>query len=62
MALSRGAIEAAAPDQSALKAAASLLKPAKWPLRAALTGRRSFPFWAASFEARPSAKAYRLGR
>jgi hypothetical protein len=34
MALSRGAIEAAAPDQGALTAAAALLKPAKWPLRA----------------------------
>lgn len=33
MTLSRSAIEAMAPDQSALKAAAGLLKPAKWPLR-----------------------------
>jgi hypothetical protein len=34
MALSRSAIEAMAPDQSALTAAAALLKPCKWPLRA----------------------------
>lgn len=34
MVLTRAAIEAMAPDQSALKAAAGLLKPAKWPLRA----------------------------
>ncbi len=34
MTLSRSAIEAMAPDQSALTTAASLLKPAKWPLRA----------------------------
>jgi hypothetical protein len=34
MALTRGSIEAMAPDQSALKAAAGLLKPAKWPLLA----------------------------
>lgn len=34
MTLSRSAIEAMAPDQGALKAAAGLLKPAKWPLRA----------------------------
>ncbi|MCE3289476.1 MAG: hypothetical protein K0R83_1488, partial [Caulobacter sp.] len=34
MALTRGSIEAMAPDQSALKAAAGLLKPAKWPLMA----------------------------
>lgn len=34
MALTRGAIEAMAPDQSALTAASALLKPAKWPLRA----------------------------
>lgn len=33
MALSRGEIEAMAPDQSALKAAAGLLKPAKWSSR-----------------------------
>jgi hypothetical protein len=34
MVLTRGAIEALAPDQSALTAAAGLLKPAKWPVRA----------------------------
>ena len=34
MGLTRSAIEAMAPDQSALKAAAELLKPAKWPVRA----------------------------
>jgi hypothetical protein len=34
MGLTRGAIEAMAPDQSALTAASSLLKPAKWPVRA----------------------------
>jgi hypothetical protein len=34
MGLTRSAIEAMAPDQSALKAASALLKPAKWPLRA----------------------------
>ncbi|MBV8191214.1 MAG: SWIM zinc finger family protein [Alphaproteobacteria bacterium] len=34
MSLSRSAIEAMAPDQSALSAAAKLLKPAKWPSRA----------------------------
>jgi hypothetical protein len=34
MPLSRSAIEAMAPDQSALSAAAALLKPGKWPLRA----------------------------
>ena len=33
VALSRSAIEAIAPDQSALKAAAGLLKPAKWDAR-----------------------------
>jgi hypothetical protein len=38
MALTRASIEAMAPDQSALKAAAGLLKPAKWPLRAASGG------------------------
>jgi hypothetical protein len=34
MGLTRGAIEAMAPDQSALTAASALLKPAKWPVRA----------------------------
>jgi hypothetical protein len=34
MDLTRSAIEALAPDQSALTAASALLKPAKWPLRA----------------------------
>lgn len=34
MALTRGTIEAMAPDQSALKAAAGLLKPKHWPVRA----------------------------
>jgi hypothetical protein len=34
MALARTAVEALAPDQSALTAAAGLLKPAKWPVRA----------------------------
>lgn len=34
MGLTRTAIEAMAPDQSALTAASALLKPAKWPLRA----------------------------
>jgi SWIM zinc finger len=34
MGLTRSAIEAMAPDQSALKAASALLKPAKWPVRA----------------------------
>ncbi len=34
MGLTRSAIEAMAPDQSALTAASSLLKPAKWPVRA----------------------------
>jgi hypothetical protein len=34
MGLTRSAIEAMAPDQSALAAAAALLKPAKWPVRA----------------------------
>jgi SWIM zinc finger len=34
MVLTRSAIEAMAPDQSALKAASALLKPAKWPVRA----------------------------
>lgn len=34
MGLTRGAIEAMAPDQSALKAASGLLKPGTWPLRA----------------------------
>ncbi len=34
MELTRSAIEAMAPDQSALTAAATLLKPAQWPLRA----------------------------
>ena len=33
MALTRGAIEAMAPDQSALAAASKLLQPAKWPSR-----------------------------
>ncbi|WP_119302775.1 SWIM zinc finger family protein [Dongia deserti] len=33
MALTRGAIEAMAPDQSALAAASKLLQPAKWPAR-----------------------------
>jgi hypothetical protein len=32
--ITRSAIEALAPDQSALTAAAALLAPAKWPLRA----------------------------
>src|SRR5262249_50782450 len=34
MGLTRSAIEAMAPDQSALSAASALLKPAKWPGRA----------------------------
>jgi hypothetical protein len=34
MALTRTAVEALAPDQSALTAAGGLLKPAKWPVRA----------------------------
>ena len=34
MEMTRAAIEAMAPDQSALAAASALLKPAKWPLRA----------------------------
>src|ERR1700677_4854110 len=34
MDMTRSAIEALAPDQSALAAASALLKPAKWPLRA----------------------------
>jgi len=34
MGLTRSAIEAMAPDQSALTAASALLKPAKWPVRA----------------------------
>ncbi len=34
MTLTRSAIEAMAPDQSALSAASALLKPAKWPVRA----------------------------
>jgi hypothetical protein len=34
MALTRGEIEMMAPDKSALQAAAGLLKPAKWPVRA----------------------------
>jgi hypothetical protein len=34
MALTRNAIEAMAPDQSALTAASALLKPSKWPVRA----------------------------
>ena len=34
MTLTRSAIESMAPDQSALSAAAALLKPAKWPVRA----------------------------
>jgi hypothetical protein len=34
MGMTRTAIEAMAPDQSALTAASALLKPAKWPLRA----------------------------
>jgi hypothetical protein len=34
MALTRNAVEALAPDQSALTAAGGLLKPAKWPVRA----------------------------
>lgn len=34
MGVTRSQIEAAAPDQAALKAAGGLLKPAKWPLRA----------------------------
>jgi hypothetical protein len=34
MGLTRSAIEAMAPDQSALSAASALLKPAKWPMRA----------------------------
>ncbi len=34
MGLDRGAIEAMAPDQSALAAASGLIKPAKWPVRA----------------------------
>src|SRR5262249_6817054 len=34
MGLTRSAIEAMAPDQSALSAASALLKPAKWPVRA----------------------------
>ena len=33
MGLTRGAIEAMAPDQSALAAASALIKPAKWPAR-----------------------------
>ena len=33
MGLTRSAIEAMAPDQSALTAASALLKPAKWPVR-----------------------------
>ena len=38
MALTRGAIEAMAPDQAPLAAASSLLKPAKWPSRAEAGG------------------------
>jgi hypothetical protein len=38
MPLTRSAIEAMAPDQSALTAAAGLLKPAKWPVRARAGG------------------------
>lgn len=38
VALSRSEIEAMAPDQSALKAAAGLLKPAKWSSRGASSG------------------------
>jgi SWIM zinc finger len=38
MALTRGTIEAMAPDQSALKAAAGLLKPKHWPARARAGG------------------------
>lgn len=34
MGVTRAQVEAAAPDQAALKAAGGLLKPAKWPLRA----------------------------
>ncbi len=34
MALARNAIEALAPDQSALTAGGGLLKPARWPVRA----------------------------
>src|SRR6185295_1957939 len=34
MGLTRSAVEAMAPDQSALTAASALLKPAKWPVRA----------------------------
>lgn len=38
MGLTRSAIEAMAPDQSALKAASALLKPVKWPVRARSAG------------------------
>ena len=38
MALTRSAIEAMAPDQSALAAASALLKLAKWPVRARSRG------------------------
>src|SRR5437762_4399026 len=38
MALTRSAIEAMAPEQSALAAASALLKPAKWPVRARSRG------------------------
>lgn len=38
MEVTRAQIEAAAPDQAALKAAGGLLKPAKWPLRARDSG------------------------
>src|SRR5262249_17154543 len=38
MSLTHRAIEAMAPDQSALSAASTLLKPAKWPSRARSAG------------------------
>jgi SWIM zinc finger len=38
MALTRSAVEAMAPDQGALTAAAALLKPSKWPVRARAGG------------------------